>query len=405
MSDLPTGGKDEWLAGVLRDRLFQSPHQRLTFADYMNLVLYHPQSGYYSTGIPTIGRQGDFFTSSHLGADFGELLAQQILQIWDILGHPHPFQLLEMGAGTGQCAGDILRFISTNSPDLLQSLQYLIIETSAKLIRQQKEQLSGYLAQGIRVEWHSWESLPDHSLRGCCFSNEFIDAFPVHQVTVQGGELQEIYVTLEEGKLTEVIGELSTPMIQEYFELLDINLLASTYPENYRTEVNLAALDWLKTLSRKLKQGYVITIDYGYSASQYYHPQRNNGTLQCYYQHHRHSNPYVNLGHQDITAHVNFTALEKWGELLGLKTLGFTKQALFLMALGLGERLAALSGGDWGIMEVLQRRDALHQLMNPDGLGGFGVLVQGKGLTAEQEGIILKALDVPCDPFNEKTVR
>ncbi|WP_017304331.1 class I SAM-dependent methyltransferase [Spirulina subsalsa] len=399
MSELPTLPNSELLVGVLRDRLRQSPHQRITFADYMNLVLYHPQSGYYSTGISTIGNQGDFFTSSHLGADFGELLAQQLQQIWEILGHPHPFQVLEMGAGMGECARDILHFLSINYPDLLQSLQYLIIEASPQLIRHQKERLADYLTQGIVVEWHSWESLPNCSVIGCCFSNELIDAFPVHQVTVQEGTLREIYITLEEGKPRETIGELSTPKLQEYFEFLQINLFDSTYPENYRTEVNLAALDWLKILSQKLKQGYIITIDYGYSALQYYHPQRHNGTLQCYYQHHRHNNPYVNLGHQDITAHVNFTALEKQGELWGVKTLGFTQQALFLMALGLGERLAPLSGGTLGILEVLKRRDALHQLMNPDGLGGFGVLVQGKGLTIEQEGIILRGLEIPHDPF------
>ena len=140
----------------------------------------------------------------------------------------------------------------------------------------------------------------------------------------------------------------------------------------------------METVSKKLNRGYILTIDYGYPAVKYYHPQRSQGTLQCYYQHHRHNNPYVNLGQQDITAHVDFTSLENQGKNCNLETIGFTKQGMFLMALGLGDRLNELSNGKYNIMEVLQRRDALHQLINPLGLGGFGVLIQGKNLTKEQ---------------------
>ena len=157
------------------------------------------------------------------------------------------------------------------------------------------------------------------------------------------------------------------------------------YPENYRTEVNLKALDWLENVTNKIKKGYLLTIDYGYNASKYYHPQRYQGTLNCYYQHRHHHNPYVNLGQQDITTHVNFTALEKQGQLLGLETLGLTKQGLFLMALGLGDRLSALSNGQYSLSDVLTRRDALHQLIDPTGLGGFQVLIQTKGLDPSQK--------------------
>ena len=221
---------------------------------------------------------------------------------------------------------------------------------------------------------------------GCCFSNELVDAFPVHQIVINNEQLQEIYVTLEAG-LKETYGELSTSRIKDYFELVHIDLNNTNYPHNYRTEVNLAALDWLKTVSNKLQQGYLLTIDYGYQATKYYHPQRSQGTLQCYYQHRRHNNPYVNLGEQDITTHVDFTALENYGIQQGLDTICFTKLALFLMALGIGDRLFQLSSGKYNAIEVLQKRDALHQLIDPMGLGGFGVLIQGKNLNSAQQSL------------------
>ena len=130
-----------------------------------------------------------------------------------------------------------------------------------------------------------------------------------------------------------------------------------------------------------MQQGYLLTIDYGYTAARYYNPMRSQGTLQCYYRHGYHNNPYINIGEQDITAHVDFTALERWGEQCGLQKVGFTQQGLFLMALGLGERIAAISTDNTNNLEqLLQRRETLHQLINPQGLGGFGVLVQTKGL-------------------------
>ena len=146
----------------------------------------------------------------------------------------------------------------------------------------------------------------------------------------------------------------------------------------------------------KLHCGYLLTIDYGYLASRYYSPARSQGTLMCYYQHRHHDNPYINIGRQDITAHVDFTALERWGEQCGLSKVGFTQQGLFLMALGIGDRIATLSTTtEQSIQQLLQRRDALHQLIDPQGLGGFGVLVQSKGLTPAQAAHNLKGLISP----------
>jgi SAM-dependent MidA family methyltransferase len=188
-----------------------------------------------------------------------------------------------------------------------------------------------------------------------------------------------------------------------------IDLMSGNYPDGYRSEVNLAALDWLNSVANKLQRGFLLTIDYGYPAQRYYQPARHQGTLQCYYRHRHHDDPYLYVGHQDITAHVDFTALERQGELCGLRQVGFTQQGLFLMALGLGDRIAALSSpgeargeaiaGAQDVMTIMRRREVLHQLMNPMGLGGFGVLVQSKGLTAEEEQQTLKGLSMPPMPW------
>ena len=395
------------LCQIIAHRIITSPQKRITFAEYMDTVLYHPEHGYYSSDAIKIGFRGsDFFTSASLGADFGELLAKQFYQMWEILDQPIRFDLVEMGAGQGILASHILNYLKQEYPDFFAAVKYIIVEKSQSLKQEQQQRL-----QDFAVDWCNLEEIPPHSITGCFFSNELVDAFPVHQFTLDAGELQEIYVTIDNQKeaiteiseipiirdpvFVEVIGELSTPKLGEYFKLVDIDLSQNTYENGYRSEINLAALNWLGIVADCLERGYVITIDYGYPAHRYYHPRRSQGTLQCYYQHRHHDNPYINIGQQDITAHVDFTALSAWGERCGLKKVGWTQQGLFLMALGIGERLATLSSGKQSISQLLQRREGLHQLINPGGLGNFGVLVQSQGLTEQQASQSLQGLVVP----------
>ncbi len=383
------------LCDAIAHCISQTPQQRITFAEYMDLVLYHPQHGYYATNQVKIGAQGDFFTSPHLGADFGELLAEQFVEMWQILSYPVPFTLVEMGAGQGILAADILRYSQRQYPDFFDAIEYIIVEKSPALKKEQQQRL-----RELPIRWCAIEEIPTESIIGCCFSNELVDALPVHQFLIENGQLREIYVTTQDGiNFVEVAAEISTNELIKYFELVEIDLMSSSYTDGYRSEVNLAALDWLNTVANKLQSGYLLTVDYGYTASRYYSPGRDGGTLQCYYQHAHHNNPYINIGRQDITAHVNFTALECWGELCGLQKIGFTQQGLFLMALGLGFRIASLSSSNAtdgkAILQVLQRRDALHQMINPMGLGGFGVLVQSKGLSKEEMTYPLKGLSMP----------
>jgi SAM-dependent MidA family methyltransferase len=293
----------------IKDAIQTNPNQCITFADYMDLVLYHPEQGYYSSGKVNIGSQGDFFTASSLGSYFGELLAEQFIEIAEILGFPEPFTLVEVGAGSGVLAADILHYLKQQYPEFYKQINYIIVEESEGLIEQQQD----YLKDFDKITWKPWQDITDNSIIGCIFSNELIDAFPVHQIIVQNQTLKEVYVTYLDNQLKEVIQKISNPKLLDYFQLIDIDLTSNNYPENYRTEVNLKALDWLKLVSEKINKGYLLTIDYGYMATKYYHPQRYQGTLKCYYQHRHHHNPYVNLGQQDITSHVDFTALQKQG--------------------------------------------------------------------------------------------
>ncbi|WP_375498014.1 class I SAM-dependent methyltransferase [uncultured Nostoc sp.] len=404
------------LCAAIANHITTNPQQQITFAQFMDMALYHPEYGYYSSDAVKIGfKDSDFFTSPNLCSDFGELLAEQFLQMWEILGKPIPFSLVEMGAGLGLLALHILKYHQLHYPDFFAALEYIIVEKSPTLRQEQQQRL-----QDFPVRWCNLEEIPPNAIAGCFFSNELVDAFPVHQFILETGELREIYVTtsnltfqppsseslspplIAQGlgersnfAFVEVTGEPSTPQLAEYLNLVEMDLTQSAYPDGYRSEINLAALDWLSIVADRLQRGYVLTIDYGYPASRYYNPRRSQGTLQCYYHHRFHDNPYINIGRQDITAHVDFTALERWGQKYNLKNIGFIQQGLFLMALGLGDRIAGLFDQQQPLSQLLQRRDSLHQLIDPTGLGGFGVLIQSKGLDNTEISQPLKGLTLP----------
>lgn len=391
----------------IANRIHETPQQRITFAEFMELALYDPEQGYYATNQVQIGVAGDFFTSPHLCPDFGELLAEQFLDMWRVMGRPEPFTLVEMGAGQGLVAADVLKYLatqkqSTDASDdyaaLWAALRYIIVEKTEGLIEAQQRLLQPFQFSSDKVQWIGFEQLPETGIVGCFFSNELVDALPVHQFIVQDGALQEVFVAVdgESRTFTEVISSPSTDHLAGYLVGQDINI-GTGYEDGYRSEINLAALDWLGTVSQKLDRGYVLTIDYGYLAPQYYSPQRLQGTLQCFRRHGAHQDPYAYLGHQDITAHVNFTALEKQGLALGLTSMGYTQQGLFLMALGLGDRLVVNNNTSdiTQLNEVIRRRETLQSLINPLGLGGFQVLIQGKGLNEKEQSQVLKGLQMP----------
>ncbi len=359
---------------------------RITFARFMELALYAPDEGYYTSRVGLIGAKGDFYTAPHLTPVFGQLLARQVAEFWRRLGQPTDFQLVEMGAGQGLIASDILSEFYNNEKELWSNFSYIIVERSTPLKEGQRRRLKAVPDGAALLEKVSWRDLSEfepESVTGCFFSNELVDAFPVHLVQLENGEWREVYVGLNvAGEFQEEIGPLSTSTLENYFKLSGLD--PASYEEGYRTEINLAALDWLQTVARALHRGYLLTIDYGYLAEKRYHPRRREGTLQTYNGHQVGTNPYLNLGHQDITVHVDFTALVKTGEAEGLNTEGFTTQAAFLLSLGMGEILANLSapGAQAGRSpkELLTEIEVLKRLINPAGMGNFGVLIQSKAV-------------------------
>jgi len=371
------------LYNVIAERIAATPQRRITFAEFMALDLYHPSLGYYTAPGAKIGGKGaDFYTSPDVSPVFGQLIARQLAQCWQLMGQPASFTIVEQGAGVGKLAADILAELRTTQPDLYSALTYAIVEISPDLQARQRK----VLPADAPVRWY--EQLAQFGpIEGVLLSNELVDAFPVHIVVGQeGGELAEVYVTTDDANaslpfdpdaanLREIIAAPSSPALAEYFVRLGI-----TIPRDNRAEVNLAMLDWLAEIVNTLQCGYVITIDYGSTADHLYTSRRTDGTLLCYYQHTLSGNPYARLGRQDLTAQVDFTTLQHRGEQLGLHSLGLISQAAFLTSLGLGDILQGLPSLGLSNEQFIRQRAALLRLVEMGGLGRFNVLIQGNGV-------------------------
>jgi SAM-dependent MidA family methyltransferase len=346
------------------------------FSQFMEWCLYHPQYGYYQSGGSKIGKEGDYYTSPCVHPLFGGMVAKQLFQMAEILGEEN-FDIVEMGGGRGFLCQDILDWAKKKAPHFFCGLKYTLLETNSHFIKEQKERLRPYEKEG-KIDWMDLETFEKGKDRiaGCILSNELVDAFPVHQVVFDNGKLKEVYVTRHHDQLKEVMDEPSDPRILTYFESMDITL-----QEGQRAEVNLKALDWMERVGHFLKKGFVLTIDYGYLAEELYAPHRRSGTLLCYYRHQTSDNPYERPGEQDITSHVNFSALIKKGEEVGLRLTGLVSQYRFLIALGALQELESLSD-DLSEFESLKLRLSFLHLIEPEtGMGEiFKVLIQHKGI-------------------------
>jgi SAM-dependent MidA family methyltransferase len=353
------------LVEMLRRRI--DAEGAITFHDYMDTCLYHPQHGYYASREP-MGREGDYLTSPEVNAIFGALVGKQLVQFWEIMGRPARFGLVEQGAGSGVLARDVLRWAQRRAPDFAEAIHYQIVEVSESLIQRQKATLAD-----LSVEWTS--AFPTQ-IEGCLFSNELIDSFPVHRVVNQDS-LYELYVTTEGERFVEVTGPPSG-RVAEYFANLGF------WPgEGCVAEVNLRAIDWMKSAARSLNHGFVLTFDYGYEADELYAPWRRDGTLMCFYRHNPSTDPFARVGKQDMTAHVDFTTLKRIGEAEGLTTAGFTTQARFLSALGIGAGVDSVAKeSPDALEEYYARRRAVQELIDPAGLGRIRVLAQSRGVDA-----------------------
>lgn len=346
----------------------------ISFHDYMEMALYYPGIGYYTSGREKIGKDGDYYTSSNVTPLYGEMIGKQLEEMWAHMGGG-PFTIVECGAGTGKLCHDVLAYLQHNE-ELSNALQYCIVERSE--VMREKERC----ATSHHITWYNdTEDLPE--ITGCIFSNELIDNFAVHQVVMKD-ELMEVYVDYVDG-FSEILRPAGHEL-RNYFAELSVEL-----PQDFRAEVNLEAVNWIRSVATRLHKGYVLTIDYGYPSSELYVDHRREGTIVCYNHHTVNSEPYAEIGAQDITSHVNFSSLHHWGSKHGLNLCGFTNQAFFLLSLGIGDRLAQnLTQGarDW--YAGYRKNTFIIQNLLIDMGHKLKVLIQGKNVPeAELSGLKL----------------
>ena len=341
----------------------------ITFAEFMELALFWPDGGYY-VGSERIGSSGDFYTSPLAHPAFGALLAVQLFQMWQIMGQPSPFTVVELGAGNGLLCRDLMSY-SVELPDAFsQSLRYLCLDRRAFPGVERTPVTPSLLIARIAAT-----GVPLRGIHGCFLSNEFLDAFPVHQVTVREGRLLEVYVTQRSEELVETLAKPSTPGLAARLAGLGVALA-----EGQIAEINLGLEAWAREVSAALEEGFVLTIDYGQAAADLYSTQRHRGTLTSFYRHTQTDAPLRQIGRQDITAQVDFTSVVNAGCVVGLEPLGFTRQREFLFNLGLGQLQQRLSSVELSHRQLQANRAGMLDLARPQGLGDFKVLAQVKNV-------------------------
>lgn len=355
------------------------PERAIPFVRFMELALYDPEGGYYPSERPKIGKEGDFYTSASVHPVFAETLADVAVEMWKAGSWSH-LVLIEIGGGTGSLSQGILQRVKEAAPSLFAAVSVIIIEASPYHRQRQKEALAKW-----EIPVKSYESLEAAAkaerVQGVIISNEWLDAFPVHRAEKTAEGWREIWVEKSGEGLTECWREPSAELAR-YLKAIDQGL-----PRGMRVEANLEIEKTYAQLTSLLADGYMITIDYGDLAEDLYHPSRKRGTLMCYYRHQADDNPYIRVGEQDMTAHVNFSELIRAGEETGFAKLAYLRQDRFLMNSGLLEKAVDHNDRDPFTSEAMKRNRAIQQLIYSGGLGGlFRVLVQAKG-------------DVPRDGF------
>ncbi len=341
----------------------------IPFSRFMELTLYAPGLGYYTAGAHKFGAAGDFITAPELSNLFGRCLARQAAQI---MAQSTP-QLWELGAGSGKLAVDVLRELERlgQLPE-----HYAILEVSADLRARQQDFIQQQLPHlAARVHW--LDQLPE-TFSGALIANEVLDALPVNLVHWYDSALMERGVANSAQGFIWQEREISNDFLRLAAEKISV-------PDDYLSEICLSASGLIASLANRLQQGALLFIDYGFGAREYYHPQRNTGTLMCHYRHHAHADPFYLPGLQDITAHVNFTDIAEAGIDAGLTLLGYTHQAFFLINSGITELLAEVSPEDIKAYQPLSAQ--LQKLTSPAEMGElFKVIALGKQMAKPLSG-------------------
>lgn len=343
----------------------------ISFAEYMHLALYTPHLGYYSGDSNKFGSGGDFVTAPELSPLFARALCNQLLPVLAETGG----NILELGAGTGKLAQGVLQ--SLHALGQLPE-RYMILEVSASLRERQQKTLRASLEADVYQRLHWLDCLPEQ-FTGVVLGNEVLDAIPSHVLTWENGHWLEQGVAYASG------------LVWQTRPLANVGLAAgidaSALPEGYTTEVNPAAQGLIASLADSLQHGLIWLADYGFSAREYYHPQRRQGTLMCHYQHYAHDNPLIHPGLQDITAHVDFTAIAETALKHGLDCAGYSSQAQFLVNCGILQLLQQENPADSA--RYLPMVAAVQKLLSPAEMGElFKVLALSKGLSLPLSGFV-----------------
>ena len=346
----------------------------ITFAKYMDACLYDPQHGHYSRAEQLPRR--DYFTSVDASPIFGRLLARQFQEMWVRLGRPAEFLLVEAGAGPGTLAAQILDFTAESFPEFFSALQYVAVERSAARRAAARAAAGSFQKHLAAARCAMVSDMPAQIPCGCIFSNEFFDALPVHRLVREGNDVREIYVGLRANGLCEQFGPLSTTALAEYLTEQKITL-----QEGQLAEINLEACAWIEQVGARLGRGFALTIDYGHEAPELYDHRHMRGTLLAYEKHRASENFFRAPGEQDLTAHVNFSALERHGSQARLQRTGFTSQSNFLLSLARHSDFADLQSPAMSETQQTRARLLFKTLVYPEGMGEtFQVLIQHKGV-------------------------
>ena len=361
-------GHPELIAAIASEIADSGP---IPFVRFMELALYHPQFGYYMRSPQErIGRRGDFYTSSDVHPILGQALAKQAEQMYRLLGQPNPFTIVEMGPGKGLLAKHILTTCAHRYPSFFEHLRYVLVDRSPAMRELQRRNLTPWLDRAALLTWmDDLANVPPQGLTGLFFSNELVDSFPVHRLQVTATGIEELSVDYRDGKFVECLMPLSSDALVHRLRRMNAD-----WAEGYRTEINLPASEWMKQVAQRLDRGFVLTIDYGHSQQDLYRSDRKHGTFLCYSRQSVNEDPFLLVGEQDMTAHVDFSSLAAAGEEQTLLMTGFTNQMSFLMGLGVEQMIAELE------QDSPQFKAAIH-LLRPNGMGTtFKVLIQHKGI-------------------------
>ena len=360
---------------------------RITFARFMEACLYSPNGGFYTTRGSRINAH--FGTSPTSHPVFGALIARQMEQMWQFLGEPAVFHVIEVGSGDGALARSILDTCRRTAPRFAEALYYVGADYEPGWVHSSNhhpelpDPSGDGMASGGRDPVRAVQRVRAEGLQsfrnivGCILCNELIDNFPVHRFTIENGSVREIFVTTEGENFVEVLGEPSSPRIEERLTGLGLSL---SLPEGYRGEVNLAMEHWIGQVGRALDRGFVLTIDYGELAEDLYSPSNAEGTVVCFNRHAISGDPYQDVGQQDITSQVDFTSLMRLGEQHGLETVGYTQQRQFLANLGFHEFLDAPGTPGISAARAELNRISMLTLVDPEEYGNFKVLAQAKDI-------------------------